>query len=68
MGWGTLVGETGRTKRWLHTVNWGWAVRARYAELDRQTPVDAFLVELVARGELADPGPFDITAVCAAQK
>ena len=27
VGWGRLVGETGRTKRWMHTANWGWAVR-----------------------------------------
>lgn len=27
VGWGRLVGETGRTKRWMHTVNWGWSVR-----------------------------------------
>ena len=27
IGWGRLVGETGRTRRWMHTVNWGWAAR-----------------------------------------
>ena len=28
VGWGKLVGETGRTKRWMHTANWGWSLRA----------------------------------------
>ena len=27
IGWGTLVGETGGTKRLLHTVHFGWNVR-----------------------------------------
>ncbi|MGB5486543.1 MAG: hypothetical protein WBN06_04085, partial [Lysobacterales bacterium] len=27
VGWGKLVGETGRTKRLLHTVHFGWNVR-----------------------------------------
>jgi hypothetical protein len=28
VGWGKLVGESGRTKRLMHTVNFGWNVRA----------------------------------------
>lgn len=28
VGWGRLVGETGRTKRLVHTVHFGWNVRA----------------------------------------
>lgn len=43
---------------------WVAQQRAHYAELDSQTPVDALLVELVAKGELPDPGAFDITSVC----
>lgn len=27
LGWGKMIGSTGRTKRWMHTVYWGWAVR-----------------------------------------
>ena len=27
IGWGKLVGETGRTERWMHTVHFGWNVR-----------------------------------------
>lgn len=27
VGWGRLVGETGRTKRWMHTTHFGWAIR-----------------------------------------
>ena len=27
VGWGKLIGETGRTKRLLHTVHFGWNVR-----------------------------------------
>ena len=27
IGWGKLIGETGRTKRLLHTVHFGWSVR-----------------------------------------
>ena len=27
IGWGSLVGETGRTKRLMHIVHFGWAVR-----------------------------------------
>lgn len=27
VGWGRLVGETGRTKRLMHTVHFGWSVR-----------------------------------------
>lgn len=39
VGWGKLVGETGRTKRWLHTVNWGWAVRAAVLRTWRYGPM-----------------------------
>ena len=39
VGWGRLVGETGRTKRWLHTVNWGWAVRAAVLRTWRYGPL-----------------------------
>ena len=39
VGWGTLVGETGRTKRWLHTVNWGWAVRGAVLRTWRYGPL-----------------------------
>jgi hypothetical protein len=28
IGWGKLVGETGRTRRLFHTVHFGWSVRA----------------------------------------
>jgi hypothetical protein len=27
IGWGKLVGETGRTDRWMYTVHFGWNVR-----------------------------------------
>ena len=27
LGWGKVVGSTGGTRRWMHTVYWGWAVR-----------------------------------------
>lgn len=27
LGWGRLVGATGNTRRWMHAVYWGWAVR-----------------------------------------
>ena len=27
VGWGKLVGETGRTRRFIHTVSYGWALR-----------------------------------------
>ena len=27
VGWGKLVGETGRSRRFIHTVSYGWAVR-----------------------------------------
>jgi hypothetical protein len=27
VGWGTLIGETGRTRRLMHTVHFGWNVR-----------------------------------------
>jgi len=39
VGWGNLVGETGRTKRWLHTVNWGWAVRGAVLRTWRYGPL-----------------------------
>jgi len=39
VGWGKLVGETGRTKRWLHTVNWGWAVRGAVLRTWRYGPM-----------------------------
>jgi hypothetical protein len=39
VGWGKLIGETGRTKRWLHTVNWGWAVRGAILRTWRYGPM-----------------------------
>jgi len=39
VGWGSLVGETGRTKRWLHTANWGWAVRGAVLRTWRYGPM-----------------------------
>lgn len=27
VGWGKMIGSTGGTRRWMHTVYWGWAVR-----------------------------------------
>lgn len=27
LGWGKMIGSTGGTQRWMHTVYWGWAVR-----------------------------------------
>ncbi len=39
IGWGKLIGETGRTKRWLHTVNWGWAVRGSVLRTWRYGPM-----------------------------
>lgn len=39
VGWGTLIGETGRTKRWMHTVNWGWAVRGAVLRTWRYGPL-----------------------------
>lgn len=39
IGWGKLIGETGRTKRWFHTVNWGWAVRGSVLRTWRYGPM-----------------------------
>lgn len=39
IGWGRLVGETGRTKRWMHTVNWGWAARGTVLRTWRYGPL-----------------------------
>jgi hypothetical protein len=39
VGWGRLIGETGRTKRWMHTVNWGWAVRGAVLRTWRYGPM-----------------------------
>ncbi len=39
VGWGSLVAETGRTKRWLHTANWGWAVRGSVLRTWRYGPM-----------------------------
>jgi len=47
----------------LHSA-WVKQQRARYAELDRHTPTEVLLGEMVASGELPDPRPFDITSVC----
>ena len=44
--------------------DWVEQQRARYAELDRQTPTEVLLRQMVAAGDLPDPGPFDITTVC----
>lgn len=27
LGWGKMIGSTGGTERWMHSVYWGWAVR-----------------------------------------
>ena len=43
---------------------WVEQQRTQYAELDKQTPTDEFIKNLVAEGELPDPGFFDITSVC----
>jgi len=39
VGWGNLVGETGRTKHWMHTVNWGWALRGTVLHTWRYGPL-----------------------------
>jgi len=44
--------------------DWVNRQRTRYAELDSPTPTDELIRELVAAGELPDPGDFDITSVC----
>lgn len=41
IGWGRLIGETGRTRRWMHTVNWGWAVRGSVLRTWRYSPLGA---------------------------
>ncbi len=41
IGWGRLIGETGRTKRWMHTVNWGWAVRGSVLRTWGYSPLGA---------------------------
>ncbi len=46
---------------------WVMEQRAHYAELDRQTPLENLLMEMVAADELADPRQFDITSVCSDQ-
>ena len=43
---------------------WVEKQRERYNELDRQTPTEELVMELVATGELPDPQLFDITSVC----
>jgi hypothetical protein len=43
---------------------WVAQQRARYSELDTQTPIEELMAELVAAGKLPDPRAFDITAVC----
>ncbi len=43
---------------------WVMEQRAYYARLDAPTLTDDLVRELVAAGELDDPGLFDITAVC----
>jgi len=48
----------------LHSA-WVEQQRAHYAELDRQTPTEDLLMEMVAAGKLPDPRSFDITSVCA---
>lgn len=39
VGWGRLIGETGRTRRWMHTVNWGWALRGAVLRTWRYGPM-----------------------------
>lgn len=47
-------------------LNSAWVSRQRalYAGLDTLTPTEKLIKGLVADGELADPGIFDIAAVC----
>lgn len=47
----------------LHS-DWVEQQRARYRELDTQTPTEALVAEQVATGEMPDPRQFDITSVC----
>ena len=44
--------------------DWVEQQRKRYSELDKQTPNEKLVMELVAAGELPDPQEFDITTVC----
>jgi len=44
--------------------DWVERQRERYSELDKQTPTEELVMELVAVGELPDPQTFDITSVC----
>ncbi len=39
VGWGRVTGATGRTQRWLHTANWGWAVRGAVLRTWRWGPL-----------------------------
>lgn len=43
---------------------WVEQQRARYRELDRQTPTEELIAERVAAGKMPDPRSFDITSVC----
>jgi len=43
---------------------WVEQQRAHYRDLDRQTPTENLVEELVAAGKLPDPRQFDITTVC----
>jgi hypothetical protein len=43
---------------------WVKQQRTLYAELDTLTPTEELIRELVASGELPDPGDFAITSVC----
>ena len=47
-------------------LNSAWVTRQRtlYAGLDTLTPTEELIRELVATGQLQDPGIFDITAIC----
>jgi hypothetical protein len=40
VGWGKLVGETGRSKRWMHTTYFAWAVRAVALRTWGDTPLE----------------------------
>ena len=39
VGWGKLVGETGRTNRWMYTANWGGALRGTVTRTWRDGPL-----------------------------
>jgi len=71
--WLPSIFMEGRWKRIRQTVAtycpmlhspWVEQQRARYKELDRQSPSEKVLMELVAKGDLPDPGAYGISSVC----